>query len=148
MQFAFVEGDVVLLDGVLNRVMFGIKSLNKYAAGQFAPAGAASNLGHQLEGAFGGAEVRHSQRTVGADDSHERDAVKIVAFGEHLRADKNIQRAVRECAQRFLVLALVARGVACERGEAGVGKFLTQAIFELQRAFTKKINMLPLTLRT
>src|SRR5260370_31389784 len=124
MQFAFVEGDVVLLDGVLNRVMFGIKSLNKYPAGQFAAAGAASDLGHQLEGAFGGAEVRHGQRTVGADDSYERDAMKIVAFGEHLRADKNIQRAVSESAERLLELALGARGVAVQARDAAFRNFV------------------------
>ena len=76
--------------------MLRIKSLNEDAARQFAAASAASDLSHQLEGAFGGAEVGHGQGAVGADHSDERDAMEIVSFGEHLRTHKNIQRAIGE----------------------------------------------------
>src|SRR5579859_1965527 len=74
--------------------------------------------------------------------------MKIVALGEHLGADQNVQRTISECAQRFLKLALGASGVAVEAGDARFGKFLAQAFFELFGTFAEKINILRITLRT
>ena len=71
-----------------------------------------------------------------------------MAFGEHLRADKNIERAAGKRAQGFLILALGARGVAVEPRDARAGKFLAQAFFEVLGAFTEKINILGLALGT
>ena len=64
-----------------------------------------------------------------------------------MRADEDIQRACGECAQRFLILALGAGGVAVETGDAGTRKFLAQAFFELFGAFAEKIDVLRLALR-
>src|SRR5437764_6829956 len=51
------------------------------------------------------------------------------AFGEHLGADENIQRAAGKRAQGFLILALGAHRVAVEPRDARAGKFLAQAFF-------------------
>jgi len=87
------------------------------------PAGAAGNWS-SIERAFGGAKVWHGQRTICADYSDQRYAMKIVAFGEHLRADENIQHAVGKSAERFLILALGARGVAIQRAMRAFGNSL------------------------
>src|SRR5215470_16682447 len=126
-QLALEERKVILPDGVLNRVMLRIKRLDEHAAGEIAAAGAACDLREQLKSALGGAKVGQAERGVGADYADQRDALKIVALGEHLRADQNIERAAREGAQRFLILALGACGVAVEARDAGTGEFLAQA---------------------
>src|ERR1700739_3371996 len=60
LQFPFTKRRVVLLDGVLDRVMPGIKGLDKHAARELAAAGAAGNLREQLEGALGSAKIRQA----------------------------------------------------------------------------------------
>jgi len=59
-SFLLVEGNVVLLGGVLDRVMFGIVGLDENFSGEFAASRASGNLREQLEGALGGAKVRAS----------------------------------------------------------------------------------------
>src|SRR5262252_9690963 len=70
MEFALEEGRVVLLDGVLDGVVGGIKSLDVDAAREFTAAGAAGNLGEQLKGPYGGAKVRQAERRIGTDDAN------------------------------------------------------------------------------
>src|SRR5579863_572176 len=101
-----------------------------------------------MESAFGGAKIRHGERAVRADDADQRDAMKVVAFGEHLRADQNIEGTIGKRAESFLKLTLGARDVAVEAGDARFGKFLAQAFFELFGTFAEKINILRITLRT
>src|SRR5206468_11102186 len=116
------EGGVVLADGVPHGVVIGVVGLNEDAAGKIAAAGAAGNLREELKGALGGAEVGHGEGRVGADDADEGDAMEVVAFGEHLRADEEVERACGESAECFLILALGASGVAVEAGNARAGK--------------------------
>src|SRR5262249_2817989 len=130
-QFALEEGNVVLLDGILNRVMFGIKGLNEHAAGKVAASGAACDLGQQLKRPLRGAKIRQAQGGVSADPTDERDALKIVALGQHLRAHENIERAAGEGAERFLILALGSRRVAVQSRDAGTRKFLAQPFFKM-----------------
>ena len=118
MRFLFVEGNVILLRGVLDRVVLGIIGLDENFAGEFAASGASGNLREQLEGAFGGAKIRAAQREIGGDHADQRDALEIVAFGDHLRADQNVDFAVRECAEHLLVFALGADRVAIEARDA------------------------------
>ena len=61
-QFALEEGEVILFDGVLNRVVVRIKGLDEHAAGKFSAAGAASDLREQLKGALSGAEIGQAER--------------------------------------------------------------------------------------
>src|SRR5260221_3254453 len=73
--------------------------------------------------------------------------MKIVALGEHLRADKNIQSAIGESAESFLILALGSGGIAVEARDSRFGKLLAQALFELLGAFSEEINILRIALR-
>src|SRR4029077_14078747 len=138
----------VLFDSVLDRVVLGIKSLDQDAAGEIAAPGTAGDLREELEGAFGGAEVRHVEGAIGADDADQRNPVEVMTLGEHLRADQNVERARRECAKRFLILTLGARRVAIEPRDAGFGKLLAQALFELLGTFAEKIDVLRIALGT
>src|SRR5690348_11825003 len=145
-EFALEEREVILLDGVLNGVVVGIKSLDEHATGEVAAASAAGDLGEQLKGALGRAEVRQTERGIGADHADQSDTLKIVALGEHLCADENVERAAGESAKRFLILALGAGGVAVEAGDARTGKFFAQALLEMLGALTEEIDIFGLAL--
>ena len=81
-------------------------------------------------------------------DADQCDALEVVAFGEHLRADENVESARGECAERFLILALGAGGVAVEASDARAGKFFAQAFFQMLGAFAEEIDVLRLALGT
>src|SRR5262249_30640563 len=148
MEFAFEESGVVLFDRVLNGVVLRIESLDEHAAGKIAAAGPACDLREELEGALGRAKVRHVQRTIGADDTDHCDAMEVVTFGEHLRADQNVERTCGKSTQGFLILAFAAGCIAIEASDAGFGKFFAQALFELFGTLAKKINILRIALGT
>ena len=81
---------------VLHGVMILKIGLQHDFAGSLAATGASGDLGEQLERAFGGAEIGKAERDVGSDHAHQRHAVNVVAFGDHLRADEEIEFAFVE----------------------------------------------------
>ena len=58
--------------------------------GDVAAARAAGDLREQLERALGRAEVGQPEADVRRDDADERHAREIVALGDHLRADEDV----------------------------------------------------------
>src|SRR5262249_34987560 len=136
-----------LFDGVLDRVVLGVKRLDEHASWQIAAAGAASNLSQQLKRAFRRAKVRQVEGRIRTDHADERHAMKVMALREHLRADQNIERAAGKRAERFLKLPLGARGIAIEPRNPRAREFLAQPFFQMLRAFAKKINILGIALR-
>ena len=72
--------------------------LHEHASLTAAP-GAAGELRDQREGALLGAEVRKAQRGVGVEDDAEADVGKVVALGDHLRADQDAAVGRLEAAQ-------------------------------------------------
>src|SRR5215472_2689200 len=92
-ELALEKGRVVLVNGVLHGVVLWVVGLNQHAAGEIAAAGAAGDLREELEGALGGTKVGHGERRVCTDDTDECDAMEVVALGEHLRADEEVECA-------------------------------------------------------
>ena len=62
--------------------------------GELGAAGAAGDLHQQRGEPLGGAEIGAVERVVGAEHAHQRQPRKIVALGEHLRADEDVELAV------------------------------------------------------
>ena len=93
--------------------------------------GAAGDLGEQLEGALGGAEVGQAEREIGADHAHQRDAVHVVALGDHLGADQQVDFAGLERAQHALEVGVAAHRVAVHASDARGGKRGVQEVFQL-----------------
>ena len=71
--------------------MLRVKGLNKHLPRAFSPSGPPGHLGQKLEGALAGVIFRKKEAEVRGHHSHESDLGKVVAFGDHLGADKNIQ---------------------------------------------------------
>jgi hypothetical protein len=125
------EAGVVVLAGELVDVVVGLVGLDEDTARFVAAAGAARDLGEELEDALGGAEVREAEGEVCADDADERDAVDVVALCDHLRADEEIDLAGVEALEEALHVAAGADGVAVHAADARVGEELLQALFAL-----------------
>src|SRR5260221_2193980 len=126
--------------------MLGIVGLDEHAPGELATTGATGSLREKLKRAFGGTEVGERQRGISGDDAHQGDSLKVVALRQHLGANKNVQRAVGERAQGFLILLLGAHGVAVQPRDPCSGKLLAQALLQMLRALAKKIDILRIAL--
>src|SRR5260221_1153121 len=126
--------------------MLGIVGLDEHAPGELATTGATGSLREKLKRAFGGTEVGERQRGISGDDAHQGYSLKVVALRQHLGANKNVQRAVGERAQGFLILLLGAHGVAVQPRDPCSGKLLAQALLQMLRALAKKIDILRIAL--
>ena len=67
--------------------------LHQHFSGQVATAGASRDLLEQREQPLGRPELAAVQRVVGAEDADQRQASEVVALGEHLRADHDVDLA-------------------------------------------------------
>ena len=79
-------------------VVIGVDGLDEHLPGQVSAARAARHLGQQLKRSLGGAEIRHPQSDVGGHHAHQRDVRNVVTFGDHLRADQNVEFALAKTA--------------------------------------------------
>ena len=80
--------------------------------------GAAARLHQQAEQPLGRAEVAGEQRAVGVDRRHQRDAAKVVALGDHLRAHQHVDLAGVHRAELRFQRAFEARAVGVHAGDA------------------------------
>jgi hypothetical protein len=117
-EFFFVKAEEVMLRGILNGVVILKVGLEDDLAGGLAASGSSGDLSKQLKGSLGGAEVRQSESDVGANDAHERYTMDIVAFGDHLRADEEVELPLVESTERALEVFVAADGVAIEASDA------------------------------
>src|SRR5208283_2711693 len=95
-QLFLVESGEIVTSGVLHRVMVLKISLQNHFSRRLPAPRSSRNLGKQLEGALGGAKVGKTQRAVGAHHTDQRDSVNVMALGNHLGADEQIEFSFTE----------------------------------------------------
>ena len=115
------------LDGIGGR----LETLHDDHAFEVTPAGATGDLGEQLEGAFGGAEVRQLQREVGVDDAHQGHAREVEALGDHLRAEEHVIFTGTEIGEDLTEEVLLAHGIGVDAGHAGAREKLGDGLLDL-----------------
>jgi NADPH:quinone reductase-like Zn-dependent oxidoreductase len=96
-----------------------------------APTGAPGHLDHKLGKPLGRPKVGCEQAAVGVDNAHQGDLRKIMAFGEHLRAQKNIHFPGKHGGACRLKLAFSPHAVAVYPQNATPRKPLFQRLFDL-----------------
>ena len=101
--------------------MTGIERLDIRLALPRAAAGSPDHLRQQLEGALGGAKIRDTEPDVGRHHADQRDLGKIVALGDHLRADEHIQLAPREAPKHAGDRAATTHRIAIDARDTRVG---------------------------
>ena len=121
LHLALVERRIVLPARELDAVVVRIQRLDDRLARLLAAAGAAGDLREQLERPLGGAEVGQAEADVGRHDADQRHARKVVALGDHLRADEDVDLAVAEPREQRGERALAPDGVAIEPRDARAG---------------------------
>ena len=148
-EFEFLIGEaiVVVVPGELDGGGVRGESLDEDFAFHFAPAGAASDLGEELEGALTGAEVGNVEGEVGVEDAGEGDVGEIEAFGDHLGAEEDVDLAGFEGAECFADGTFLSGGVGVESGEAGFGEDLSEDLFDFLGAVTLEVDALFVALR-
>ncbi len=144
LKFLGGKSGVVVSGGELNGIVVGVIGLDEHFAGEVSATGSAGDLGEELKGAFGGAEVGQAKRKVCTDHADEGDAVNIVAFGDHLGADEEVDFTGMEAGKKALHVHASTNRVAIHSPDASVGKEFLEALFTLLRARAKVIEVLAL----
>ena len=75
--------------------MLGLVRLQKAEAAALLAAGAADHLMQQLERALGGARIAVGEPEIGIDDADQIELGEMVALGDELRADDDVEAALR-----------------------------------------------------
>src|SRR5256885_6543044 len=100
-----VTGEVVM-PRELNRWTKRCVGLDENLTGRFAAASPARHLREQLKCAFAGAKIRQMEREIGIDNPDQRHVWKMQTFGNHLRADEDVDLAGAKIPQRFAISVL------------------------------------------
>ncbi len=110
--------------------MLGLVRLQKAIAPPRLAAGAADHLMQKLEGALGGARIAVGKAEIGVDDADQIELRKMVALGDELRADHDVEAALRDVVE---LLAQPLHGVdqiAGEHQDARLGKQLGRLLLQ------------------
>ena len=111
--------------------------LARRAVRRVAP-GAPRRLHQEREQAFRRAKVAAEERRVGIDRGDEADAAKVVALGDHLRADQDVDLARVDGAERRLERAFPARAVGVDARDPRFGKQRRELLLEALGAATDR----------
>lgn len=125
-----IEGVKVVIEGAGDSIVLGRVGLNQHPPRQITAAGPSRHLGEEGEGPFGGTEVGKIESEIGIDDADEGDAGEIVSFGNHLRADEDVDLSRQHRFDNLAMCALVAGGVAIHAADTRLGKGRPQLFFE------------------
>src|SRR5207247_3713026 len=113
------ESGEVMATGVLDGGMERSERLHEDFALHLTTAGASGHLGEQLEGPFARAEVGDVQAEVGVHDPHQGYVWEMEAFGDHLRADQNVDFAGPEVGEDAAVVVFALEHVGVHPPDAG-----------------------------
>ena len=81
--------------------MLGLVRLQKSVAGAGFAAGAADHLVQELKGALGRARVAVGEAEIGIDDADEVEHREVMALGDKLRADNDVEAAGGDVGEFF-----------------------------------------------
>src|SRR6187401_1764192 len=128
-----IAGEIVV-PGKLDGRAEGRKRLHENFTRGVSPAGAAGNLREELKRPLARPEIRQMEREISVDNSDERDVRKVQAFGDHLRADQNIDLAAAKGAQSVAERVLPRHGIGIHPPNDRVRKELRDVRLHLLRA--------------
>ena len=133
-------GHIVFAQGQIQRVIRKL-CLHPHLAGQRATAGAAGHLREQGKQAFFCPKIRAIQPAIGIQRHHPRQAGEIMALGQHLRADQDIQLARAHLAVDLGPGVAPADGVAVDAGNARLRKLPAQGGFDALGALPQRFQV-------
>ncbi len=123
-----------MLPGVLNGRVKRRERLHDHFPFDIAAARAARHLREQLKGAFAGTKIGNVQAEIGVNNPHQRHVGEVQPFGDHLRADENVDFAGPKIAQNMAVIFLPFHRVGVHAPDASLRKHFAQGLLHLFRA--------------
>ena len=125
-----VERLAVLRDQGAHHRMLGLVRLQITVAAPLLAAGAADHLMQQLERALGRARIAVRKSEIGVDNADQIELGEMMALGDELRADDDVETALRHVVQ-FLPQPLHGVDqVARQHQDAGAGKQLGRLLLQ------------------
>src|SRR5262249_38294633 len=144
--FACIEVFKTLSNGQLKSVVVGKIALNHDFSGLVTTPRPAGDLCEQLKGPLGCAKVGQREGRVGADHADQSHARKIMSFGNHLCANKNVNLAIPESAEHAFEVTHMAHRVTIHSADARVRINLLQLSFKPFRSFPHIVDVLAVAL--
>src|SRR5579871_4570846 len=92
-KLLLVKAYKIMARGVLHCVVILKIRLQDDFAGRLSASCASGYLRQQLKSSFRSPEIRQPESDIGPDNAHESNTVNVVAFGNHLRADHQVEFA-------------------------------------------------------
>ena len=120
--------------------MLGIFRLDQHLARPLGASGATGDLHDRLRQSLAGAEVRAEQALVGVQHDDQRDVRKVMALGQHLRADEDADLVAIDARQRRFELAAPAHAVAVDARERRVREQLPDRFLDALRALSDRLR--------
>src|SRR5438270_3064026 len=119
-----------MLRRILHGVMIGKECLQDDLTRSSPSSCTPSHLGQQLKRSLGCAKIRHTQRHVGAHDSHKGDSMHVVTLRDHLCADKQVEFARIEGTEHTLEIFAAPNCVTVEPPDSGLRKHSMQQLLK------------------
>src|SRR2546428_792340 len=91
LDLLFVEADEIVPSRAFDRRGGRSERLHPHLAFDLPAPGATGDLSQQLECSLTRAKIRLMQREVGVNDSHQCDIWEMQSFGDHLRAEQDVE---------------------------------------------------------
>lgn len=131
LEFFADEGVVVMSDSADDGVVPRNAGLDKYPAALHAAPRATGHLTQQLEASLGSPKVGKVYSDIGVDHANQRHVGEVEAFGDHLRAQQNVDITAANSVEYLGVGPLAARRVDIHTGDSRTGKSIGQQSLHL-----------------
>src|SRR5215472_12775508 len=137
-QLFLGKSHIIMRSRVLNGIVIGKVSLQDHLTRRIPAAGTPCHLRDQLKRALGSAKIGEAESDIRAHDPDQRYPMNIVALGDHLRANQNVDFAAMQSAQHALEVIAPANRIAIEPLDARARKQAMQKFFQFFAAGSDK----------
>ena len=120
--------------GGADRVVIRRTGLDVHPPPLRTPPGPTRHLGHQLKRPLRRSEIGQMKSGVRVDHAHNRDIGKVESFGDHLRAEQDVEPALRHALEHAVMRPLGAGRVQVHARDTGRGEPQPHEVLELLRA--------------
>ena len=114
--------------------MIGRARLHEHAAAAGSPPRPSRHLRHKLERPLAGAEIGEMQAGIGVHHADDGDVRKVEPFGDHLRAQEDIDLARGDTLQNVMMGPFARGRIEIHPRDPGARITQTQKVLELLRA--------------
>ncbi len=139
-QGLICDRGITSIDQLSPKRMLGESGLYENLAGGRFPSRATGNLYDGLRHPLGAAKVRTEQSLIGVNDANQRQARKMMSFGEHLRANQYVGITAGRACQRLVHRAFSLCAVTVDTSNGCRRKSPVKRLLQFFGAFSEWRN--------